>query len=254
MVAQTATRAEVCVVACADAFRGDGEILASAFGTIPAIGVRLARHTFSPDLMLTDGEAYLVRGTWPVGGPAVGDVEGWSPFRTVFDLVWHGKRHVMMIPSQVDPFGSTNISAIGDYRAPKVQLLGVRGAPGNTVYHPTSYWVPKHSTRAFVPQVDMVSGVGNDRAAAAGPGASRHHDLRRIVTDLAVFDFQPGTGALRLASVHPGVSVEDVAVATGFPLVIDGDVPVSRLPTAEELQLIREVLDPKSLRDKEVAP
>jgi len=248
----TASRAEVCAVACADAFRGDGEILASAFGTVPAIGVRLARHTFAPDLMLTDGEAYLVRGTWAVGTPADGDVEGWSPFRTIFDLVWHGKRHVMMIPSQVDPYGSTNISAIGDYRKPKVQLLGVRGAPGNTVYHPTSYWVPKHSTRVFVPKVDMVSGVGNDRAAAAGTGASRHHDLRRIVTDLAVFDYRPGTGELRLASVHPGITVEQVQAATGFPLVVEGEVPESRQPTDVELQLIREVLDPRALRDKEV--
>ena len=91
------------------------------------------------------------------------------PFRTIFDLVWHGKRHVMMIPSQVDRYGNMNISAIGDYRRPTVQLLGVRGAPGNSVCHPTSYWVPRHSTRVFVPRVDMVSGVGNDRAAQAGP-------------------------------------------------------------------------------------
>ena len=55
------SRAEVCVIACAEAFRDNGEVLASAFGTIPAIGVRLARHTFSPDLLISDGEAQLVR-------------------------------------------------------------------------------------------------------------------------------------------------------------------------------------------------
>ncbi len=245
------TRAEVCVAACADAFRDNGEMLASAFGTIPLIGVRLARRTFSPDLMITDGEAYLVRGTWPVGTPAPDEVESWAPFRTVFDLVWHGKRHVMMIPSQVDGHGNTNISAIGDYRKPKVQLLGVRGAPGNTVCHPTSYWVPKHSTRVFVPKVDMVAGVGTDRAAQAGPAATRFHDLRRIVTNLGVLDFD-ADGKLRLASVHPGVTVEQVLEATGFPLTVDGDVPTTRLPTDEELRLIREVLDPTSSRDREV--
>ena len=123
----------------------------SAFGTIPAIGVRLARHTFAPDLLLTDGESHLVRGTWAVGGPAEGVVEAWSPFRAIFDLVWNGKRHVVMIPVQIDGYGNVNISALGDHDKPKVQLVGVRGAPGNTIYHPTSYWVPKHSTRAFVP-------------------------------------------------------------------------------------------------------
>lgn len=247
----TVTRAEVCVAAVADAFRDNGEIIASAFGTIPAIGVRLARHTFSPDLMLTDGEAYGTRGTWAVGAPADGETEAWTAFRIIFDLVWHGKRHVMMIPSQLDAYGNTNISAVGDYHQPKVQLLGVRGAPGNSICHPTSYWVPKHSARVFVPKVDMVAGVGNDRAAAAGAAATRYHDLRFVVTDLAVLDYA-ADGRVRLASVHPGVTVEQVQEATGFDLVVEGEVPETRLPTAEELTLIREVLDPRNLRDKEV--
>jgi acyl CoA:acetate/3-ketoacid CoA transferase beta subunit len=245
------SRAEVCAVAVADAFRDNGEILASAFGTVPAIGVRLARHTFSPDLMLTDGEAYGTRGTWPVGAPADGETESWMAFRVIFDLVWHGKRHVMMIPTQLDAQGNANISALGDYRRPKVQLLGVRGAPGNSVSHPTSYWVPKHSARVFVPKVDMVAGVGNDSAAAAGATASRYHDLRVVVTDLAVLDYA-ADGRLRLASVHPGVTVDQVREATGFELVVDGEVPETRLPTAAELQIIREVLDPRNLRDEEV--
>ncbi|MGY1814514.1 CoA-transferase subunit beta [Blastococcus sp. SYSU D00820] len=248
---QAVTRAEVCVVACADAFRGDGEVIGSAFGTIPAIGVRLARETFSPDLLISDGEAYMVRGTSAVGAPVSGDVEAWTNFRTIFDLVWNGKRHVMMIPSQIDRYGNANISAVGDYHRPKVQLLGVRGAPGNTVCHPTSYWVPKHSARVFVPAVDMVAGVGNDRAAAAGPAASRFHDLRRVVTNLAVLDYA-ADGSVRLASVHPGVTVDEVQAATGFPLTVEGEVPESRLPTDAELELIRTVLDPRTLRDKEV--
>ncbi|WP_430334982.1 CoA-transferase subunit beta [Rhodococcus sp. ACT016] len=247
-----ATRAEVCVVACAEAYRGNGEVIASAFGTIPAIGVRLARHTFEPDLVVSDGEASAVRGTWAVGGAAEGDVEAWLPFNQIFDLVWNGKRHIMMIPTQLDTYGNCNISAIGDHAQPKVQLLGVRGAPGNTVYHPTSYWVPKHSSRVFVPKVDMVSGVGYDNARKAGPAATRYHELRRVVTDLAVLDFTPDTGRLRLVSVHPGVTVDDVVAATGFDLVIPESVPQTRTPTAAELELIRTVIDPRNLRDKEV--
>ena len=246
-----ASRAEVCVVACAEAWRGDGEILASPIGPIPTIGARLARATFAPDLLLSDGEAYLGAGTWAIGeAPPV--IEGWIPYRHVFDVLFSGRRHVMMAPSQVDRYGNANISAIGDFARPKVALLGVRGAPGNTVHHPTSYWVSRHGSRSFVGVVDMVSGVGYDRAAAAGPSATRFHEIRRVVSDLGVFDFATPDHRMRLASVHPGVTVDQVVAATGFSLAIDADVPQTREPSERELLLIRTVIDPRDVRAVEV--
>jgi acyl CoA:acetate/3-ketoacid CoA transferase beta subunit len=246
------SRAEVCVVACAEAWRGDGEIAASPMGLIPTAGARLARATFEPDLLLTDGEARYVAGTWALGERAPGPVEGWIPFRSVFDLVWAGRRHVMMSPAQIDRYGNANISAIGEHARPVRQLLGVRGAPGNTVNHPTSYWVPRHLPRAFVPRVDMVCGIGYDRATTAGLVASQFLDLRRVVTNLAVLDFGGPDHSMRLVSVHPGVAVDDVVAATGFELAIDGAVPQTPAPTAAELELIRDVIDPAGLRDGEV--
>ena len=76
------TRAEVCVVACAEAWRGDGATLASPMGLIPTLGARLARLTFAPDLLLTDGEAYLV--------DEDGQVEGWLPYAKVFTMLAAG--------------------------------------------------------------------------------------------------------------------------------------------------------------------
>ncbi|AOP51210.1 CoA-transferase [Streptomyces lydicus] len=239
-----ATRAEYCVIACADAWRGNGEVLASPMGAIPSLGARLARRTFSPDLLLTDGEAVLV-------GPD-GQTEGWLPYRQHLALVTGGKRHVMMGASQLDRFGNQNISCIGDWRRPDRQLLGVRGAPVNSVNHPVSYWVPRHSPRVFVAKVDMICGVGYDSAAAAGPSATRYHRIPRVVTDLAVLDFETPDRAMRLASVHPGVTVGQVRDATGFPLVLPDEVPHTREPTAVELRLIREVIDPEGRRDREV--
>ncbi|MBX6751344.1 MAG: CoA-transferase [Micromonosporaceae bacterium] len=247
-----ADRAEICVVACAEAFRGNGEILGAPIGIVPIIGARLARATFEPDLLLTDGEAHLVYGTWPVGEPPSGATEGWLPYRAVFDVVWSGRRHVIMTPSQIDSYGNTNISAIGDYARPTVQLLGVRGAPGNAVSHPTSYWVPKHSRRVFVPRVDSVSGVGWDNARKAGPAATEFMDLRVVITDLGVFDWETETRQMRIRSVHPGVTVDEVLAATGFPLIVGDEVPTTREPDETELRLIREVIDPHGARYREV--
>ena len=238
------TRAEVCAVACADLFADDGEILASPMGTMPLIGARLARLTSNPDLLLSDGEAYLLADTPPLGGSA--PLEGWLPYRKVFDVVAAGTRHVVMGANQLDRFGNQNISCIGKHDRPKRQMFGARGAPGNTINHRTSYWVPKHAPRVFVERVDFVSGVGYDRAV--GP----YHDVFRVVTNLAVLDFGGPDHAMRIASVHPGVSVEDVQAETGFPLIVETDVPTTREPTDEELKLLREVLDPKGIREKEV--
>lgn len=251
--AADATRAEVCVVACAEVWRDAGEILASPIGLVPMIGARLARATFAPGLMLGDGGAMLVSGTWAIGEPPPA-YEGWLPYRSVFDLVWNGRRHVMMMPSQIDRHGNANISYVGgDFKRPDVQLLGVRGAPGNTVNHPTSYWLPRHSTRAVVERVDMVSGVGNDTVVTGGPGAERFHDLRRLVTNLGVFDWGGPEGTMRVLSLHPGVSREEVAEASGFAIEgLDGEIAATRLPTEEELRLVREVIDPKGVRDREV--
>jgi acyl CoA:acetate/3-ketoacid CoA transferase beta subunit len=243
MTAEQATRAEICVLACAEAWRNDTNVLASPMGVIPALGARLARLTFAPDLLLSDGEAYLL-------APDDATVEGWLPFRSVFTLVAAGRRHVMMGAAQLDRYGNQNISCIGDWSRPRAQLLGVRGAPGNTINHPVSYWVPRHTPRVFVEAVDMVCGVGYDRAAAIG---ARFHELRVVVTNLAVLDFQTADHAMRLRSVHPGVDVSDVVAATGFKLAVPDEVPVTRTPTPAELALIRDRLDTGGRRERELA-
>ncbi|HEY7594164.1 MAG TPA: CoA-transferase [Actinophytocola sp.] len=230
------TLADVCAVACAEVFRGDGEILASPMGLLPSLGARLARATFAPDLLLSDGEATLLS--------VDGEAEGWLPYRAVFDVVAHGRRHVVMGANQLDRYGNQNISCIGPHSRPVRQLLGFRGAPGNTVNHRTSYWVPRHSPRVFVPAVDVVSGVGFDR-----PGGP-FHDVHRVVTNLGVLDFGGPDRTMRLVSVHPGVSVSDVAERTGFPLCV-GEVRTTRTPAPAELRLL-DSFDPAGAREREV--
>nr|WP_245668024.1 CoA-transferase [Actinomadura macra] len=237
------TRAEICAVACAELFRGDGEIVAAAVaGFVPMLGSRLARATFEPGLLTTDGGPALSAEPVPLGRQAE-EIEGWLPFRDHLWLVLNGRRHVVMGPSQIDRYGNSNISCIGAWERPERQLLGARGGPGNTLLNPTSYWVPKHSARVFTDKVDFVSGVGWDRGA---------HEIRAVVTNLAVLDFATPDRRMRLRSVHPGVTVEDVVAATGLELAIPERLPETRLPDAVELRVMREELDPKGLREREV--
>ncbi|HEV8298509.1 MAG TPA: CoA-transferase [Acidimicrobiales bacterium] len=247
-----ATIDEICVVAIADTFRDDGEILCNPIGNVPICGGRLARATFAPDLTMTDTVAALVANTIPIGDPNPQKViESYMPYRSIFDVVWSGKRHVVMGASQIDRWGNQNLAAIGDWRKPKAQLLGLRGAPGNVINHTVSYWIPNHSKQVFVEKVDVVSAPGYDKMRALPAVSTRYFEIRRVVSNLGVFDFRSPENRMRLVSRHPGVTVEQIVDATTFELVIDGDVPESRLPTADELRLVREVIDPKGLRKAE---
>ncbi|WAM17585.1 cholesterol ring-cleaving hydrolase subunit IpdB [Rhodococcus sp. JS3073] len=244
------TRAEYCAIACAEIFSGAGEIMASPMATLPLIGARLARLTAEPDLLITDGEALIFADTPAVGAKA--PIEGWMPFRKVFDVVASGRRHVVMGANQIDRHGNQNLSAFGPLQQPTRQMFGVRGAPGNTINHPTSYWVGKHSSRVFCDKVDIVSGVGYDQIDPENP-AYRFHHLHRVVSNLGVFDFGGPDHTFRALSLHPGVTADQVAENTSFEVAELADAGVTREPTDEELRLIREVLDPRSLRDREVS-
>lgn len=241
--------ADLCITAAAEAFRGDGEILASGMGTVPRLAAGLAWRTHSPDLMMTDGESVLVSEPVPIG-PRDGyqpKVEGWMPFRRVFDVLWAGRRHAMTSPTQIDRHGNINISFIGDPAKPKVQLLGARGIPGNTINHTCSFFVPSHTPRAFVERVDMASGAGHDDSRWPDGARRDLMELRLVVSNLAVLDFGGPGRAMRLRSTHPGVTADQVREQTGFALHADGDVAQTPAPSAEQIAILDE-LDPHGLR------
>jgi glutaconate CoA-transferase, subunit B len=245
--------AELCILACSEAFRTEREIVATGIGPVPRIAAGLAKLTHSPGLMMTDGEAYLVEKPVPIGAGA-GDrpkPAGYLPFSQFFDAaVWTGRRHAMVTPTQIDRFGQTNLSALGGtHRQPKVQMLGVRGFPGNSIYHPNSMFVPMHSTRVFVEgEVDMVSSAGYNPARRRPNGNYSGIDLRQIITNLCVMDFGGPDHAIRVVSLHPGVSFDEVQAATGFALE-KGPLAETPLPDAETLAII-DRLDPKGARAK----
>jgi acyl CoA:acetate/3-ketoacid CoA transferase beta subunit len=130
-------------------------------------------------------------------------------------------------------------------------MFGVRGSPGNTINHATSYWVGNHSKRVFTDTVDIVSGIGYDKVDADNP-AFRFVNVYRVVSNLGVFDFAGPRGTMRALSLHPGVLPDEVGEATSFEVHGLDEAGETRLPTDDELRLIREVIDPKALRDREI--
>jgi glutaconate CoA-transferase, subunit B len=245
------TLAELCIAACSEAFRGNGEIVATGVGPVPRLAAGLAKLTHTPELMMTDGEAYLVEDPVPLGPRNYDDrkAAGHLPFSRFFDsAVWTGRRHAMVTPTQIDRFGQINLSQLGGtHKQPKTQMLGVRGFPGNTIYHPNSFFFPAHTTRVFVEgEVDMVSGAGYNPAKRIPGGNYSGVDLRSIVTNLCVMDFGGPNNAIRVVSLHPGVKFDEVQAVTGFALIdaVTGETP---LPNAQQLEIIAR-LDPHNFR------
>lgn len=250
MTTQTYSLAELVIVACAEAWRNDGEVLATGIGPLPRLGAGLAKMTFNPALQTTDGECWYTSEPVPPGKRSTEpELEGLANYDRVFSALWSGKRHALVGPVQIDRFGQTNISIIGDHQRPKVAMLGARGFPGNSISHPNSFFLPNHNRRAFVEgEVDFVcmAGYNPDRYVGGKPPAGL--DLRIIVTNLCVMDFGGPDRQIRVVSLHPGVTFEEVQENTGFSLVrIARDIPATPGPTEQQLALIT-ALDPNNVR------
>ena len=148
--------------------------------------------------------------------------------------------------AQIDPYGNLNSVVIGDHDNPKVRLPG--SGEGNDVG--THCWqtiaIMGHDARRFVPEVDFVTTPG----FLSGPGAREAAGLPRgtgpiaVVSTLALMDYDPGSCRMRLKALHPDVSVEEVIAATNFELIIPDEIGQNEAPSAEELRLLREEIDP----------
>ena len=255
MTAKPYSLAELMITTAARAWADDGEVLATGIGVLPRLAASLAMKTLNRDLMMTDSESFLLSEPNPIGARPQDfqqKNETWMGFSRIFLNVWSGKRHAMVMPTQIDRFGQANISCIGDYNQPKVQMLGARGFPGNSISHANSFLVTKHSKRVFVDGTcDMVSSIGYNPERLPKGYALDDIDIRQIISDLCVMDFLGKGHKPRIRSIHPGVDVDHVIANTGFDLEIPNEIPVTKAPSAEELETIAQ-LDPYNFRAKQI--
>ena len=244
------TLADICITAAAECWRDRGEVLATGIGLIPRLAASLAMQTCNQQLLMTDSEAYIVSEPVPVG-PRNGyepKRETWMGFSRIFDNVWSGKRHALVGPSQIDGYGQANISCIGDYENPKVQMLGVRGFPGNSISHGNSFFVPNHSRKVFVEgEVDMCCSIGYNPARLPKGYDLDQINIHRIITNLCVMDFGGPDKQIRVLSLHPGVELSQVQDNTGFELAVSDQLSATALPTEQQMLLLKQ-LDPSDLR------
>jgi glutaconate CoA-transferase subunit B len=142
--------------------------------------------------------------------------------------------------AQLDRFGNINTTVIGPYDQPTVRLPGAGGAPEIAVACREVFVVLRQSPRAFVSTVDFITSVGY----GDGPGFRERLGLpgkgpTLVITDLGQLEPDPSTLELTLTAVHPGVEVESVLAATGWPLRVHPDLAVTEPPTADELAILR---------------
>ncbi|MBN2147446.1 MAG: hypothetical protein JW726_08655 [Anaerolineales bacterium] len=145
-------------------------------------------------------------------------------------------------PGQIDPAGNFNNIAFGkSYRQPRLRLPGSGGIPDVTTYlNDIHLYIPRHSRVTFVPRLDFLSGMGYHPSRIHGSGP------RYLVTDLGQFDF--ARERMRLITYHPGVSLEEIQAHTGFALETAPNLAETPSPTADELMLLREEIDPLGIR------
>jgi glutaconate CoA-transferase subunit B len=251
---------ELMVVTLARQFNNSTRAFNGAVSFIPVCAYLLARKTHAPELV------------WAASSIAIDADPACLGESTLSDSIWDGAVMLSNSPfdfwawaqgmryntfafrgAQIDRFGNVNNTVIGSYDKPKVRLPGGGGMADLGCMIPNIYlWSTTHNARIFVEQLDFRSGIGwgdggDHREKLGLPGGPK-----LCVTNLCVMDFHPESKAMCLKSLHPGVSLETIQESTGFEVLLpEGDIPTTDPATTEELRILREEVDPTSMRLRE---
>jgi glutaconate CoA-transferase subunit B len=225
---------------------------------LPNIVCNLAQRTVAPDLQLVYESG--VFGARPERLPlSIGDptlVSGSTAVTSMFELFAYylqaGLIDVAFLgAAQIDRFGNINTTVIGDYAKPKVRLPGSGGACEIAINARKVFVIMRQGQRSFVDALHFRTSPGHS--------GDPEHDAKRgwwgsgptsVVTDLGTYVFDQATGEMTLAMLHPGVTVDDVRENMGWDPKVADDLGETPAPTADELRLIREELDPEGVYTK----
>jgi glutaconate CoA-transferase subunit B len=231
----------------------DGDVVFVGVG-LPNLACNLARRTRAPNLVMIY-EAGVI-GAQPSRLPlSIGDptlVSGALAVCSMYDIfalyLQRGNVDVGFLGgAQIDRFGNINATVVGDYTHPKVRLPGSGGSMEMSAWANRCYIITPHQKRRFPEKVDFRTSAGflsgrSEREAARLRGGGP----QAVVTDLGILE-PDHTGELVLTALHPGVTVEQARLNTGWDLKVASDLRVTDQPTGEELRILREELDPQGI-------
>jgi glutaconate CoA-transferase subunit B len=239
------------MICCAARLLEDGKTAAIGTG-VPCAAAMLAQRMHAPHLVLLF-EAGGVAPQLPTMPISVGDSRSFYHAvmaTSMADIMETGQRglidYTFLGGAQIDPYGNLNSTCIGTYDRPKVRLPGSGGANDLASFCRRILVLIQHDRRRFVEKLDFLTtpgyltGPGAREAAGLPPGGGPY----RVITNLAVLGYNEETKRMEIQSLHPGVTLDQVRAATGFELGVREPLAVTQSPTAEELQLLREEVDP----------
>lgn len=248
----TYTAAELMTINAARLLR-DHDVVFVGVG-LPNLACNLAQRTHAPNLVLVY-EAGVI-GARPSRLPlSIGDptlVSGAASVCSMYDIfslyLQRGLIDVGFLGgAQIDRFGNINATVIGDYFHPRVRLPGSGGSMEIAAWANRCYIITPHQKRRFPERVDFCTSAGflNGRAERLASGV-RGSGPQAVVTDLGILE-PDENGELILTALHPGVTVEQVRANTGWPLRVAANLRTTDPPTAAELRILREELDPQGI-------
>jgi glutaconate CoA-transferase subunit B len=258
-MAETNLIPEVMIKAMAREIRDGDKVAHGLASPLPILAMAMAKLTHAPNLVflstaegldpdldklklaISSADPRLSRG-------AIAFLE----LVDIFDLCQRKELDLMFLGgAQIDQYGNTNLSAIGEYSKPKVRLPGGAATSYMTPIMPRMViWAARQSKRVLVERVDFKTGVGYLEGGDSREKAGGWPLELKVVTNLAVYGFNEKTKTMRVESIHPGVTADMVRENTGFDIKIPQSVPTTDMPSEEELRIIRK-LDADGIRYSE---
>jgi acyl CoA:acetate/3-ketoacid CoA transferase beta subunit len=231
----------------------DGEIVAVGLG-LPVVASFLAKRTHAPRLTMLF-ELGVVDPEPIHTGVGLADPRVWyrakilSSFVDMLGTVLHkGLVDVGFLGGlETDVYGNLNTTLLGDPRGQFRHFVGSGGANDIASCARRTVIIIRHEARKLNEAVSFVTSPGYLRGCGDREAAGLRGGPSRVITDKAVFGFDPESKRMRLESIHPGTTLEEVLANMNFQPILPDDLPITEPPTAEQIRLIREEIDPEGM-------